>query len=156
MIRRNVLDLVTGQDSRELGLPVLERRLPPEIIGPEKTALQEIVAQAKHLRLAELRGARVLDGDEGTPEQLFVVGVHDETIWLTAGLKADARLRQLREADAEVGVGVGIVGPPALAAGLAPDGCVEEAAEAERAVEARVGCKPRRHAADAAPLKVVL
>ena len=78
---------------------------------------------------------------------------HDQVIRiaLVAALQADLRLGQLRQADREIDVGVGIVGAPAEAALLAADAAIHQAAEMPGAVEVRDGGKLRRRADFAAP-----
>ncbi len=127
----------------------------PEIVRPEKPALQEVLPQVRDLLVGELRRARVLDRHDRTVEQELVVGAQDEMVRLAVGILADAGLRQLREADHEVDVGVGIVGPPSLTAVRPAHLPVVQAAEVERPVEAlrrRVPDDPRA----ARPLKVFL
>jgi hypothetical protein len=152
MVVRDLLDRVLWrrQDARELRLERFERVRPPEVIRPQEAALHQVLTEPHDLLVAERGGACVLDLDERAIEERVVGGTYDEVIGLSAVLTADARLGQLRQADGEVDVGTGIVGPPALTAILPANLLVLQSAEVESAVEAVGRGEPRRQAAAAA------
>src|SRR5207245_141151 len=58
-----------GQRLAELSLPRLPGVLSPEVVSPEESSLEEIVAKRRGFRLVEIRPARLGHHDERASEQ---------------------------------------------------------------------------------------
>ena len=89
------------------------------------------------IRLSELTRTRVSFDAERSPKHR-IGQLHDEVLGRLLGVEAHPGAGQLREADGEVDVGVGIVDAPAAAA-AEPPGAERGPAEIEAAVEALLG-----------------
>jgi hypothetical protein len=107
----------------------------PEIVGPQKTALQQVLTQPGRLLGGEVRRADLGHHDERTIEQGGVRQIENEVIRLARRIDADDRLGQLRKPDRQVDVGSRIVHRPAAAVAVAAAG-KHHAAEVEGSVEA--------------------
>ncbi len=88
-----------------------------------------------HLRLGEGGGSHVLHVKVWALKDERVGQAHDHVVGFTIVVAGDPGLRELREADREVQLGVRIVGGPALPARLAAAARVDTAAEVEAAAE---------------------
>src|SRR5204863_8340431 len=106
----------------------------PEVSHPDKAALLEIQPGARRLGSRQPDRADVRRHQVGTVEQR-VIGEPDEPYVRHILLQpADARLRQLGEAQQEVTLTPGIVRVPARAVRLAPDAGVEDVAAGNVAI----------------------
>ena len=108
------------------------------IVGDEQeAALQQVLPQPRHFRVGEVSRARVFHEDEGALEELVVGQAHDDGVghFLFSVLvgRLDADLGQLGEPGAEVEIGAGVIGGPALL--LAPIAREHDAAEMKTAFE---------------------
>ena len=113
-----------------------------------KPPFQQVLSELHDVGVAELRGAGVLDVHERTVEEIVVAAAaDDEILGIAFTVSADGGLRELGEADAEVDVGAGIVGAPALTASFSVRAGVHETAEVEPAVFESAGGEAGRLAA---------
>ena len=114
------------QHAAELARPVAPTRRCPRSRPPTGTRPSAGRRAAPRLpRRVNCSGARRPPcGGTGTGTSAASVSAHDDVVGLAVGVLADARLGELGEADREVELGVGIVGGPALPAGLARGRCV--------------------------------
>ena len=101
----------------------------------DEPALQEVVAQAHDLELAEADGPDVRHEEEGTLVELVPARAHDRVARLSVRPVRGLRRRQLFEAYEEVMVRAGILGVPAVAERLAPYALIEQAAERKAPVD---------------------
>ena len=104
----------------------------------QEAAFQQVLPQPLHFGIGEPRRAGVLHQRERTPEQPIVGQPNDHGVGdllFAFGDELHGHLRQLGEAHAEIDVGAGIVGAPALL--LAPIAREHRAAEVEAAIVGR-------------------
>ena len=117
-----------------LTLPVLPRRLAPEIVDVEHAAPHQIVAQAFDLARREADRTDIGHEREGIFEDRVVEERDDDVLRRAVPIAPDAPARQLREAGHEVDVGIGVVGVPAIAGTLGADALIEDATKCEEVV----------------------
>ena len=92
----------------------------PEVVVPDEAALQRDISAAAARRASLNSAVPGLPCARTDSEQRIVLAAaHDEILRLTVVVPADGRFRELCKPDAEVDVGAGIVGAPALPAGFA-------------------------------------
>ena len=89
------------------------RALAPEVVGPEKSALEQVLAQVRHLLLVEDQAARLGHHDERAPEERRSVSWQHEVTGFAARRRCSRGSRQLRQAKREVDVGARVVHAPA-------------------------------------------
>src|SRR2546428_1052556 len=111
--------LAGGKRFAELGDPRIPRVLAPEIIGPQETALEQVVAQPRRLLLVEVRAARLGHHDERTLEQLLVRQTQQDVLVLALRAPAHRQRRQLGETIGEVDVRPGPIDVPAVSVAVA-------------------------------------
>ena len=121
----------SGSTSSITLLPVGPRPVSPEVVHIEKTALEQVGAQAFDLLAVESDRPHIRHEDEGAAEDLVVLQGYDRVKGLSVLGTADRGGGELRKAQREVGVGVGIIRAPALAQPLAAHAAVGNAAEGE-------------------------
>jgi hypothetical protein len=150
MVLRQVLRGVLRRRQRlaDLLRPHFPGVLAPEVIGPEKAALQQVIAQRLRLRVVEIRGADFRHHDERTLVERRIGEPDHDVLWILRSGEADRRLGQLGEPDRHIDVGARkIDAPPAAVAGAVRAEC--DAAELPRPVEVFGDRRP--HAEPAAP-----
>ena len=143
----------SGGSTRPISLlPHCPRARAPEVVAPHEAALQQVRPELRDVGVAELGGAGVFDVDERAVEEIVVAAAaHDEIFGIAFAVDADGGLRELGESNAEVDVGAGIVGAPALAAGFAVGARVHQTAEVKLAVLEGASSEAGRLAAPAPP-----
>src|SRR6516162_7119153 len=97
MIERQVDDSVLsrGQSLAELGFPDLPRVFPPEVVGPEKSTFEDVVAKRTGLAVVEVCTAGLGHHEERAAEQLGLSEPDEYVIWTAAFVDADGRPGQL-------------------------------------------------------------
>ena len=135
-----------GKDFADLVLPDLPGVRPPEVVHPEKAALQEIGPEPGRILLAEVQTSDLLHQDHGTAVELVVGEPHDQMVGLARGVEADADFGQLGEPDREIDVGERVIGEPTPA--VTPRiHAIDGAAIVKSSVEAVRPCQVRVDAA---------
>ena len=141
-----------GQRFPDFVLPVIERVVAPEIIGPQKPAVEQVIAQVRRFFDAEVRAARLRHHEERTVIDLGIGQPVDAVIEVAGQVAADGSGGELGESITEILVGARPVDGPSAA--VAVHRVVEhDAAEHERAVVVRVGRQPEVAEPPAAPLR---
>jgi hypothetical protein len=128
-----------GQDLADLLRPVLPGRLAPEVVDVEKAPREQVTAKRRRFVAAEAGGADVGHEDERELEELGVGEPHHHVVGLARAVGAHLYLGELTQSDHQVGVGVRVIGVPAMAQVFAAHRVVEHAAEDEARVLAEIG-----------------
>ena len=126
--------------------PLFPRVGAPEVIDPQESPLEEVLAQARRLHVTDAHGADVRRHDHRALKQRRVGQPHDPRVWIAVCVPADGDLGQLRRPDHQVDSGIGIVGEPADAPRLAPHLRVHQLADREAAIGKILGRELRREA----------
>src|ERR1700704_757471 len=119
---------------RDFSSPVAEGELAPEIVGPEKAALEHVVAQLPGFGFVEERTARFGHHHERTVIEQRIGQSDDDMLIAVFRVAADGRRGELREPERQVDVGSRVIDAPAVAVAVrgVPK---EDAAEEKVAVE---------------------
>jgi len=124
VIRRQVDDRILhrGKHLANLCLPHLPGIGSPEVVHPEKAALQQVRLERLGILGREEQTADLLHQDDRTLVQLLAVQANDEMVRLPGGVLADGDLRQFRDANRQVDVCKRVVREPvaAVSAGMRP------------------------------------
>src|SRR6185369_11454863 len=114
-VQRHVFDgiLIGREHLADLRGPMTPRFGAPEVVGPEETALEQVIPQMLSLIVAEADGAGIRGHEERTIEERGIERTYDVEVRPLILVTTHPRLRQLRQARGQIDLGVGIVGLPA-------------------------------------------
>ena len=133
MVQREVLYRILRrrQHLGDLARPLVPRAGPPEVVDPQESALEQVLAQPLRLYRPQAHRPDVRRHQERTTEHRVVRHSHHPVVGIADLVQVDVRGGHLRQPDHEVDVGERIVGRPAATRTLAPVARVHQPTEGE-------------------------
>ena len=142
VIRRHVVDRILPgrQHAADLIFPVGPRVLAPEVVGPEKAALQQILPEIHDFLFVEVDAARLGHHQDRAVKHFGLTEVQQKTFRFAVLVHADRRPRELRQPDREIFVSARKIHVPAraVAVGSVPEHQTAELIAAVEIFELRV------------------